>query len=156
MPDHSAFDAVIYQIFKGIPLGFTDIFQFLLHRREVFVRVGLCVAMPRKMLHRWQHPIVLKGQRILESAFCHGLRVLSEAAHSDDRIRGLAIHVDVRREVNIHADAPALLGNLTPHLADKIHILNGAKSHLIWVRHAVVDSHAEAPLAVDANHHWGL
>ena len=152
MSDHSTCHALIYQIFKWIEFNTLQIFQFLVDLWQRLVRVVFRVAVTRKMLHRRQHSVVLKCQRILSSTFGHSLRVGAEAAHPDDRILRLVVDVDIRRKVDIYSNSAALLGNLSTHLAYKFLILNGSQRHLVRIRDAVVETHPESPFAVDANH----
>ena len=120
------------------------------------MRVVFCVAVTRKMFHRWQHTVVLKSKCILGSAHCYIFRVLAETAHPDDRIFRLVVNVDIRGKIHIDAKTETLFSYLCAHLANEHLILYGTECHLIRIRNAVVEPHAKSPLAINANHQRSL
>ena len=120
------------------------------------MRVGFGVTMTRKVFHRRQNAVVLQCQSVLCAALSHADGVFAKASHPYYRIGWLAVDVDVRSKVYVDAKAAALLGYLLSHLAYQFKVLDSSECHLIRIRNAVIQSHAQSPLAVYAYHHWSL
>ena len=74
--------------------------------REMRILFG--VAMPGKVFSRGQHPVFLQAVDQRRAHVGDEARILAERSHPDDRIRGIVVDVEHRREGDVHAQRASL------------------------------------------------
>ena len=77
----------------------------MLDNGKIFVRVDIRIAVSRKMFSDRQNFIVLHAHHIQQTSSSNAEFIIAKRSIVDDGIIRVAVHVDIRREVDMHAEA---------------------------------------------------
>jgi hypothetical protein len=101
------------------------------HRRQREVAVRVDVAVAGEVLAAREQPRGLHALDERAAEPCDELRVLAEAAHVDDRVRGVAVDVEHRREDPVEAERLRLLAGHAAHRFRERRAAGRADEHLV-------------------------
>ena len=137
-------------------LGRLQLDERTVHHRQRLVRVLVGVAMPREMLCRRKHAVVLQAFGVCHGLPGHIVRVFAERARPDYRVRRIAVHVHRRREIQVHPGHPAFRRHLLAVVVQQTVVLYRSESHVFRETRGVVHTHRQSPLAVKPYHYRQL
>ena len=113
---------------------------------EVGIHVGVAVA--REMLDRGEHAARLQPFDVRGGERADPLRILAERPDVDDRIAGVVVDVDDRREVDVHADSPGFGSRDAARLEGQPRVSGRAESHGVRKDGSALQPEADARLEV--------
>ena len=79
--------------------------------RQLFVGIGIRIAMTRKVFPAGHDFVVLQPRRRRQSQLADHVGRRPERAVADNRIVRIAVHIEHRRHIHVHAHCPQLFGN---------------------------------------------
>ena len=83
-------------------------------------------------------------------------RVFTEGTVTDHGIECIVVYVHRRCQVDVQSGAFGLAGDFQSHFIDQVVVLERTQRHLIREAGYVVQTHSQAPFAVDGDEHRGL
>ena len=104
------------------------------------------------VLAHCHHAAVLKTAGKGDGMPCHQLRALAEGAVSDDGIQRVVVHVKHRGKIHLNAHAAALTGHFATVLIKQHIVVQSPQDEVALEIGHFLQSHAQAPLAVDGDH----
>ena len=117
MRSHDEVGARLHRCCEGDELAGAQLVEILLHRRGSQMAVGARIPVAREMLEAGDRPRARNtfGHRASQLGDHRG--VVSEGAHADDGVGGVAVDVGDRREVHVDAQDRQLPAQDRPRLA---------------------------------------
>ena len=124
------------------------------NHRQINVRIGSRIAVPREMLCRGQPAVVFDAFHKRRNKFCDALGILSERPRVDDRISGVIVHIRIRRVNPMHTGGARFeRGNFT-HSIRVFGIAGSGQGHRGGKGSSFVVTHSSATFEIGANQQW--
>ena len=151
MPRQHTHQAVGNQAAVGVEVDVAQLVGGVAHHGQRVVRVGVGVAVAGEVLGGGNDAVALQTLHVSHRLAGHVVAVLAERAVADYGVVGIAVDVGDGREVDVDAQAAAVLPDLVAHAVNQAVVADGAQHHLLGENHRAVEPHPQPPLAVDAD-----
>ena len=140
------------RLLKGHKLRLPQLVQTLCADRKLQMGIRRHIAMPGKMLARTHHARIQISAHRLRRIEPGILRIPAVAADADYRIRRIAVDIQNRRKVKIHAQRTKLLSAHPRRLIDFIRLMQSGQRHRRGhFAHRLRQTGNDAALLIDRN-----
>ncbi len=131
----------------------------LVHTRQPIVRIGCRIPVAREVLEGADDARVGHAARHIAAEQADHVRIIAVGTHVDDGIQRIAVDVDHRRKVDVHADRRQLRGEHVPLAVGECRVgspqVGGPERHAPGERRRTAARQPEhvAALLIDADQH---
>ena len=153
---HDAGGSVFDQGFEGGQFDRIQAIHVVGDQRQVGMRIDLRVAVSGEVFGCADDAAVFHTFDVGQAFGSYVFRVFTEGTVTDHGVECIVVYVHRRCQVDVQSGAFGLAGDFQSHFIDQVVVLERTQCHLIREAGYVVQTHSQAPFAVDGDEHRGL
>src|SRR5712691_11923930 len=156
MGNHDGIHATLDSFLERWQFDGLQMRDIAVHTGDTEVRIGIGIAVSRKMLGGSEHASCMCAADVSSKQFADLLGIFSKGTRVDDGICGSGVDIRYRKEIPVHADGTCFLRCEPAEIFGIFRFAGGSKGHRMREDSGSIQTHGNTPLKISGEYQWQL